>query len=62
MVNKLYDLAKNQEKVPDSIREHYNNLSYNASDCTGCEECEARCPFNVKIADVMMKAQELFDI
>ena len=60
MVNKLYDLAKNQEKVPDSIREHYNNLSFNASDCTQCKECEARCPFNVPIVGVMEKAEELF--
>ena len=62
MVNKLYDLAKNHEKVPDSIREHYNNLSHNASECIGCGDCELRCPFNVKIADVMIKAQKLFDI
>ncbi|WP_296858616.1 aldo/keto reductase [uncultured Methanobrevibacter sp.] len=60
MVNKLFDLAKNQEKVPDSIQEHYNNLKYNASDCIACGDCEERCPFKVHIVDVMLDAQDLF--
>lgn len=60
LVNKLFDLAKNQEEVPASIQEHYNNLKYNATECIACGECEERCPFNVHIVDVMLDAQDLF--
>ena len=60
MVNKLFDLAKNQDEVPASVQEHYNNLKYNASECIACGDCEPRCPFNVHIVDVMLDAQDLF--
>lgn len=60
MVNKFYDLAKGHDKVPESIRAHYNEMAFNASDCIECGACEDRCPFNVKIVDVMRKANELF--
>lgn len=60
MVNKLFDLAKNQDEVPASIQEHYNNLKYNATECIACGECELRCPFEVHIVDVMLDAQDLF--
>lgn len=60
MVNKLFDLAKNHDKVPESVNEHYHNLKYNATDCIACGECELRCPFEVYIVDVMLDAQDLF--
>lgn len=60
MVNKLYDLAVIHEKVPESIREHYNNLESHASLCFGCRKCEERCPFGVEIVEVMKKANDLF--
>lgn len=60
MVNKLFDLAKNHDEVPESVQEHYNNLKYNATDCIACGDCEPRCPFNVYIVDVMLDAQDLF--
>ncbi len=60
MVNKLFDLAKNHDEVPDSIREHYNNLKYDATECIACGECEPRCPCDVHIVDVMLDAQDLF--
>lgn len=60
MVNKLYDLAKNHDEVPSSVKEHYNNLKYTASECIACGDCEDRCPFNVHIVDVMLDAQDLF--
>lgn len=59
-VNKLFDLAKYHDEVPASIREHYNNLKYNATDCIACGECEPRCPFDVHIVDIMLDAQDLF--
>jgi len=61
MVNKLYDLAVMQPEVPESVRQHYGALKVNASDCIGCESCESRCPFEVKIAERMRKAADLFD-
>ena len=60
MVNKFYDLAVQQSEVPQSLRDHYAQLSPTASACIGCQSCEARCPFQVKIADRMQKAAELF--
>jgi len=60
MVNKFYDLAIQQDKVPESLREHYRALGPTAADCIGCQSCEARCPFEVKIAERMAKAAALF--
>ena len=60
MVNKFFDLAVQQDEVPQSLRDHYAQLSPTASACIGCRSCEARCPFQVKIADRMQKAAELF--
>lgn len=60
MVNKLYDLAAMQETVPASVKAHYEALDINASACVGCQSCEERCPFGVKIAERMEKAKELF--
>ena len=60
MVNKLYDLAVMQPDVPAAVRAHYQGLSANAGDCTGCRGCEARCPFGVHVAERMEKARELF--
>ncbi|MBQ8994749.1 MAG: aldo/keto reductase [Oscillospiraceae bacterium] len=60
MVNKFYDLANQQPEVPQSLRDHYAQLSPTASSCIGCQSCETRCPFQVKIAERMSKAAELF--
>ncbi len=60
MVNKLYDLATAQPEVPASVSQHYKNLEHTASECLGCKGCEGRCPFNVEIADRMVKTAALF--
>ena len=60
MINKYYDLATMQEEIPESVKSHYMLLSNTASECIGCKQCEARCPFGVPIADRMKKASELF--
>ena len=60
MVNKFYDLAVMQPEVPESVREHYKALGTTASACIGCQGCESRCPFGVKVADRMIKTAELF--
>lgn len=61
MVNKFYDLASAQEKVPESIQAHYDALETPASACIGCQSCETRCPFGVGIAERMEKAAALFE-
>ena len=60
MVNKFYDLAVQQPELPQSLREHYRGLEHTAAECVGCQSCESRCPFGVKIAERMAKAAELF--
>ena len=62
MVNKFYDLAVQQEKIPDSVRAHYQALQPTASACIGCQSCEERCPFGVKIAERMAKTAEFFGV
>lgn len=61
MVNKLYDLAKIHDMIPESIREHYNNLQKHASDCIECGVCIENCPFNVDIIKYMQDAKKLFE-
>ena len=60
MVNKYYDLASVHETVPDTVRSHYELLDHHADECIGCQTCEARCPFGVKISERMSSAAELF--
>ena len=62
MVNKFYDLAIQQKNVPQSVRAHYAALAPTASACIGCQSCESRCPFGVKIAERMAKTAELFGL
>ena len=61
MVIKIYDLAVIHDDVPQSVREHYNNLKYDATECIACGDCEERCPFNVRIVDIMLDAQDLLN-
>ena len=60
MVSKFYDLAMMQPEVPESLKAHYRELPHNADECIGCQSCETRCPFGVKIAERMAAARELF--
>ena len=60
MVNKFYDLAVQHGKAPESIQAHYEALGATASSCIGCQSCESRCPFEVKIAERMGRTAELF--
>lgn len=60
MINKFYDLATMQPDIPVSVREHYLALEHTASECIGCQACEERCPFGVKIADRMKQTADLF--
>ena len=59
MMNKLYDLAVMQDKIPQSIQAHYDALEHKASECVGCGGCETRCPFHVKISERMKRTAAL---
>ena len=60
MVNKFYDLACAQDKIPESVEKHYMTLEHFASECVGCRSCEQRCPFGVRISERMEKTACLF--
>lgn len=60
MISKYYDLAVMQDKVPQTIKEHYLSLPHTASECLHCGACESCCPFEVKVSERMQKAAELF--
>jgi predicted aldo/keto reductase-like oxidoreductase len=60
MVHKLYDLATAQSAVPETVKEHYADLSAHASDCLSCGFCETRCPFHVRVTEHMKDAASLF--
>ena len=59
-VNKFADLSKAQGTVPETVREHYQALGVKAGACVECGQCEARCPFGVKIVEHMRMAREIF--
>ena len=42
----------------DWAKERYATLPKHASDCIGCGACEARCPYNLPIREMMKKAAE----
>ncbi len=60
MVNKYFDLAAMQPRVPATLREHYRALPHRADECIACRQCEPRCPFSVPISDRMKQAAKLF--
>ena len=60
LVNKYYDLASMQPKIPASVKSHYFALKHHANECIGCRACETRCPFGVKIADRMARTAAYF--
>ena len=59
-VTKLLNLARAQDSLPETVREHYAVLSHTAADCIGCAQCESRCPFGVPVTENMARAKEIF--
>ena len=59
-ITKLLNLARAQDFVPETVREHYAALPAHAGDCIGCGGCEDRCPFEVGVIENMEKAAEVF--
>lgn len=59
-VTKFLNLAKAQEALPETVREHYEILPHHAGECVQCGACEARCPFDVSIIENMKLAKKIF--
>ena len=59
-VTKFLNLALTQEKMPETVREHYRVLEHHAGECVQCGACEKRCPFSVPVRENMRKAAEVF--
>lgn len=59
-VTRFLNLAKAQQEVPETVREHYEILPHHAGECIQCKACETRCPFGVAIVDNMKAAKDIF--
>lgn len=59
-VTKFLNLARAQNCVPETVREHYEVLAHHAGECVQCGACQRRCPFGVSIIDNMKAAEDLF--
>ncbi|MBN1888572.1 MAG: aldo/keto reductase [Thermoflexales bacterium] len=57
-VMRLLDMA--QQRMSAGLRAAYAALPANASDCTRCGACEARCPFGVSVMARMEQAGAAF--
>ncbi len=59
-ITKYLNLTDSQNRVPETVQNHYDLLEHHASECLQCGACETRCPFGVSIRDNMKKATEVF--
>lgn len=59
-VTKYLHLAKMQDEVPETVKQHYSSLKTNANDCIQCGKCEPNCPFGVEIRENMREAKKIF--
>ena len=59
-VTKFLNLAKAQQELPETVREHYKVLAHTASECIECGACEGRCPFEVEVIENMRMAAKVF--
>jgi len=59
-VNRYLDIARlDSENIPPGLRSEYRGLQSGGKDCTGCGNCEERCPFGVPVTDNMAEAERL---
>lgn len=59
-VNKYLDLALIQADLPETLKNHYDLLEHQASECIECGACMKNCPFGVDIINKMKAAVKLF--
>lgn len=59
-VNKYMDLVALDGQPAASVRAHYLALGATAGECISCGDCEARCPFGVRVRERMAQAESIF--
>lgn len=59
MVNRFHDLAAAGDEM---AARHYADLSRHASDCVGCGDCTARCPFGLDVVSHIDMARRRFGL
>ncbi len=59
-VNKYIDLVELDKTPAASVKAHYRALGTTAGECISCGDCEARCPFGVRVRERMAVAEALF--
>ncbi|MCL1829261.1 MAG: aldo/keto reductase [Oscillospiraceae bacterium] len=60
-VNRHLDTARlDKSDIPSGVRLSYSELPRRGGDCTGCKNCEKRCPFGVSVSANMSEAESLF--
>ncbi|MBQ4150973.1 MAG: aldo/keto reductase [Clostridia bacterium] len=57
----LFDGYLTRYGLGDWAKERYNAMGKKASDCIGCGVCEARCPYNLPIREMLKRAAKRFD-
>lgn len=55
---RLFEMAQNG--LTPEIKDAYNSMAKNASDCIQCGNCEERCPFDVEVIPKMEQVERLF--
>jgi len=56
----LFEGYYSRYNLKDWAVARYTAMPKTASDCIGCGECEARCPYNLPIRDMLKKAATVF--
>lgn len=56
----LFEGYYSRYNLKDWAAARYTAMPKTASDCIGCGECEARCPYNLPIRDMLKKAATVF--
>ena len=55
----LFEGYYSRYNLKEWASDRYSNLSKTASDCIGCGVCEARCPYNLPIRQMMKRVAEV---
>ena len=56
----LFEGYLNRYGLQEWAKERYASLSHKASECIGCGACEARCPYNLPIREMLKKVARNF--
>ncbi len=57
----LFEGYYSRYDLKDWAIKRYSQLPKIASDCIGCGQCEARCPYNLPIRQMLQRAAEVLE-